>query len=38
MVLVFVRLGSDYSDYVFARQDIDDIIKSSGDKIRLRSL
>lgn len=29
MVLVFVRLGSDYSDYVFARQDIDEIIKSS---------
>lgn len=29
MVLVFVRLGSDYSDYVFARQDIDEIIRSS---------
>ena len=29
MVLVFVRLGSDYSDYVFAQQDIDEIIKSS---------
>ena len=29
MVLVFVRLGSDYSDYVIARQDIDEIIKSS---------
>lgn len=29
MVLVFVRLGSDYSDYVFTRQDIDEIIKSS---------
>ena len=29
MVLVFVRLGSDYSDYVFARQDIDEIIRNS---------
>lgn len=29
MVLVFVRLGSDYSDYVFTQQDIDEIIKSS---------
>lgn len=29
MVLVFVRLGSDYSDYVFAQQDIDEIIRSS---------
>lgn len=29
MVLVFVRLGSDYSDYIFARQDIDEIIRSS---------
>lgn len=29
MVLVFVRLGSDYSDYVFTRQDIDEIIRSS---------
>lgn len=29
MVLVFVRLGSDYSDYVFVRQDIDEIIRSS---------
>ena len=29
MVLVFVRLGSDYSDYVFREQDIDGIIKSS---------
>ncbi|MEE1396066.1 MAG: sensor histidine kinase [Acutalibacteraceae bacterium] len=29
MVLVFIRLGSNYSDYVFARQDIDEIIRSS---------
>lgn len=29
MVLVFVRLGSDYSDYVFTQQDIDEIIRSS---------
>ena len=29
MVLVFVRLGSDYSDYVFREQDIDGIIKGS---------
>lgn len=29
MVLVFVRLGSNYSDYVFAQQDIDGIIKGS---------
>lgn len=29
MVLVFIRLGSDYSDYVFTQQDIDEIIRSS---------
>ena len=29
MVLVFIRLGSNYSDYVFREQDIDGIIKGS---------
>ncbi|MCM1545175.1 MAG: sensor histidine kinase [Ruminococcus sp.] len=33
MVLVFLRLGSDYSDYVIAQYDLDSIIKGSVKKL-----